>query len=153
VLTVDGVNDPLLGERVHSSVGQGGSHDRHILGSHVQRALLGVNVRCLERIEVDPVVALEQAGDALVPLVGSCLGLIYLAVKGKASSGELGQPVLNELPLCIGSRTRRQAGSRNCPGIHHRVRRSVAGPLDAHNRIKRQPRTVHPKFLARLVFS
>jgi hypothetical protein len=90
VLAVDGVNDPLLGKRVHSSVGQGGSHDRHILGSHVQRALFGVNVGGLERIKVDPVVALEQAGDALVPLVGSCLRLIHLAVKGKASSGELG---------------------------------------------------------------
>jgi hypothetical protein len=57
------------------------------------------------------------------------------------------------LPLCIGRRARRQAGSRDCPGIHHRVRRPVAGPLDAHNRIKRQPGTVHPEFLARLVFS
>ena len=57
VLAMEGINDPILSERVDSPVGQRGSHRSQILRGYVQRALPGVDVGCLERVEVDPVIA------------------------------------------------------------------------------------------------
>ena len=66
VLAVVGLDDLLAGDGINSAVGQGGPHDGEIGGAHQQRALPGVEVGGLVGIGVEPAVALEQVGDALI---------------------------------------------------------------------------------------
>ena len=69
----EGLDDLLAGHRVDAPVGQGGSHHRQVGGTHQERALPGVDVGGLVRVGVEPAVALEQVGDALVAQVGGGL--------------------------------------------------------------------------------
>src|SRR5690606_2430095 len=70
VVADDRVDQALPGQRVDPAVGQGRAHDREIPRAHVERALPGVEVGRFGRVEVDAVVALQQACDALVAEIG-----------------------------------------------------------------------------------
>jgi hypothetical protein len=147
----DGVDQALLGQRVHPAVSQGRAHHRQILCAHVQRALSGVEVGRLGRVQVDPVVALEKAGDALVAEVGGRRGGVDFFVERKGPAGEPGQTVVDELPPGLSGRARYQARRCDRPRIHHRVRPAVRTPLDRPERVERQPRGIHPELAAGLL--
>ena len=58
------VDDALLGDRIDAAVGQRGAHHGEVPALNVERTLLRVEVGRLGRVDVDPVEALQQPGDA-----------------------------------------------------------------------------------------
>src|SRR5262245_29773705 len=144
------IDHPLLGERVHAAVGQGRAHHRQVPGADVQRALPRVQVGRLGRVHVDPAEALQQAGDALVAVVGLGRGGVHLVVERQPAAGEARQAVVNEPPLGVERPTRHQAGGGDRPRIHHRVRPAVRALFDSRQRVERQPGGVHADLLADL---
>ena len=124
------VDQALLGQRVDAAVGQGRAHHRQILGADVERALPGVEVGRLGRVDVDPLVALQQAGDALVAEVRGRRRGVDLVVERQGPAGEPGQAVMDELPPGLGGRARHEAGRRDRARVHHRVGPAVRAPFD-----------------------
>ena len=151
IVTDHGVHHPFPGDRIHAAGGQGRAHDRQVPGAHVQRALLRIEVHRRGRVHVDPSVVLEQAGDALVPVVGLGGGGIHLVIQRQPPPGEAREPVMDEPPLRGEAPARREAGCRDGPRVHHRVRPAAGAPLDALERIEREPGGVHAHVLPDLL--
>ena len=67
---------PPACHRIHPAVGQRGSHHREVVDGHVEGALPGIDVGGLVGVEVEPLVARQEMGDALVAHVGGRLRLV-----------------------------------------------------------------------------
>jgi glutaminase A len=135
-------NCPLVRDRIHAAVGQRGGHHREVVDGHVQRALPGVDVRCHIRIEVEPLVALQEVGDALVAKVGGRLGVVDTFVHAELAPGESRKPVLDPRPLLFPGVARDQARGRHGTGVDQWVHRPGFVELDSHQGVERESRAV-----------
>src|SRR5271166_4141448 len=140
------VYHPLLGDRIYPAVRQRRSHHCQVLGAHVQCTLFSIEIDRLSWVDIDPSVALQQTGYALISIVGFGRGDVNFVVVRQCSPGEPRQPFVNELPFEFEGGTRHQAGCGDCSRIYHRVGPAVWVPLDAGERVERQPGCIHANF-------
>jgi len=131
-----------------AAVGQRRAHDRKIPGTHIQRALPGVEIGRFLGVAVDPVEALQQAGNAAVAKVGIRRRGIDLFIQRKFSARETRQSIMDEPPFVFGGRARCQARRRNGARIDHRVGPATA-VLDGREGIEGQSSGVCAELFAR----
>src|SRR5580704_4175272 len=145
------IDHALLGQRIDAAVCERCTHDRQILGADVERALLGVEVGRLLRIEIDSTKALQQPGHTLVTKIGFRRRGIDLFIERKLAAGETGQAVVNELPLGLEGGARHEAGGCDRTGIDHGVGSPVGTAFDGGERIERHSRWVRAELFARML--
>ena len=125
------------------------AHDREIAGAHIQRALPCVEIGRFLGVAVDPVEALQQAGNATVAEVCVRRRGVDLFIKRKRPTRETRQSIMDEPPSVFSGGARRQAGRRNGARIDHRVGPATA-MLDGREGIEGQSSGVCAELVARL---
>ena len=96
-----GINHSLLGDWIDSAVRQRRSHRRQILGAHIQGALSVVEIDCLGGIEIDPIVNLEQTGNASVAIIAFGRGQVNFFIQLQSAPGEPRQTFMNKSSIWL----------------------------------------------------
>ena len=138
------VDHALARDRVHPAVGERGPHHGQVTSGDVQARLPRVDICGLRGVALDPAVALEQAGDALVARVGLGRRAVRLVVERELAAGEPGEAVPNGLPLRVGVRAGHETRGRDRTRIDHRVRATVGASSIADSELNARPVLLTP---------
>jgi len=141
-LAVAGLDGLLTGDRIHSAIGQRGSHHGKIPCADAQRTLAGVNVGGEIGVAVHAAIAVQEVGDSPVAVVGRRLGLVHVIVHHQSPPGESRHRGNDALEFLVSGRARHQARGGHGTGIDQRVHRAVGVELDGHHRVEGQARAV-----------
>ncbi len=129
--------------RVHASVSECRRHNCQVAGVDRDGALPGVHIDGLHRVADDPPIALEQAGDRVVALIGRSLRPVDDVIDLERPARESRQSGEDAGPPLFGCRAGHQRRRGDRASIHHWIHRMAVVELDGHHGVEGEAGVVH----------